>query len=200
MKFQAICISALFLLVTICGSIMASGFEGELHVETDLVDPDTYFFSVNGYLPNTVDALLIYSEPGREVFAAIISQDANGMSVDFVNDLNPFFSVVMNFDNLDIGTYLPYILQDSYGFSFYTVAVENRSVNETFRGTAYSYSLEHFSVSYYGGSRGKGCFSVGKCGDGEQFQGPYCEPCVTTTCCYGDWGYITCGFVICHGK
>ncbi len=208
MKYQKTFMSVLCLFVIFCGTVMADGFEGELNIDAYLVNSETYSFSVTGYLPASMDAILIYTEPDREVFAAIISRDASVAATEFIDSLTPFYSVVIDLQNIDIDAYLPYILQDSFGFSFYTVSSDESfrdesfrdDVSLTFRGTSYTQSLEIFSISYIGARHDRGCFSFGKCGNGPEFVGPYCDPCVTTTCCYGDWGYITCGYVVCHGK
>jgi len=43
-----------------------------------------------------------------------------------------------------------------------------------------------------------GCLTYGQCGDGPEFWGPYCDPCIATLCCYGNWGYILCGLTLCE--
>ena len=43
-----------------------------------------------------------------------------------------------------------------------------------------------------------GCWTTGICGNGVKIYGPYCIPCESVLCCYGQVGYINCGKLLCY--
>lgn len=188
-KFFVLCLIALSVLTssatvfggtgTVEGEVIIMGFDGGGDAGDIILEG-----SVTGS-----DALLVYTANQKEMLISLGPKaPAKHKGVHVYCDLKDFsVKIPVRSQYYTGGVAIESMTNGKTGVSIEELGIWNWDVDGDFE-----YGI-NFSES-----KAFGCWTTGICGNGVKIYGPYCDPCISVLCCYGQVGYINCGFLLCH--
>lgn len=163
-----------------------------LHLETHKVLYEIELLAPH-FVSDKIISMLLYREPSHSLIYAVVAEDAPKEELQMIIDSNPH-----SFSLSEMVPFKASLLIDSSPNDDHLLVLVVRTqradvIHSSELMQCHVDFSENFTFSSILDPEGTGCWTWGRCGDGEGFWGPYCDPCDYILCCDGDVGTIHCG-------
>ena len=180
------------------GMVGAASAEKNVSLSSMVLDENFYFLDLSIQLPSDTPALLLFAEPSHAFLGLMVSPSADPLLIDSVRQEKPLSETIADLGNDTVQAVIAYSPGRDTHFVFLTATIVDKTLVKTSIAEIYPSSFDEFNFGFISYPDSLGCYSSGQCPNGRPIIGPWCNPCIFTLCCYGPYGYIQCGDVLCH--
>ena len=201
-KFLSVCLILMIVAFAVQSEESAISKESLNHIwlEGYVTQDNQYVLDIEFTLTDKIiSSVLLYSEPGHSLLCGLVNPEITSPeSLEKIKLQKPRTLAIgsTTTSKSRVVDSVPVLTSDQISVECHVISEKGNAITEIANITLNSYENFGFGLGF--APDGTGCFTWGKCGNGPEFQGPYCDPCISTLCCYGDSGYIVCGHVLCE--